>query len=413
MSFAALGLSDPLLKAIAEQGYSTPTAIQVEAIPAVLTGRDVMAAAQTGTGKTASFTLPILQKLSAKTESTPEPVRVLVLTPTRELAAQVVQSVETYSRYLPIRSTAVYGGVRIESQIAELADGVDVLVATPGRLLDLYKQGALNFNHLEVLVLDEADRMLDMGFIDDIRRIQSLLPENRQTLLFSATFSETLRSFAQGMLSNPVLIEAASANSTVSAIEQIVHPVDQARKSELLIDLIKKNQWQQVLVFTRTKKGADSLVAELKKVRISAESIHADRSQHARTHALDNFKNGQVVVLVATDIAARGLNISQLPCVVNFDIPYVAEDYVHRIGRTGRAGCSGLAISLVSEEEHKQLKSIEVFIGQTLQRKILRGFMPTEKAPKIEFDDAQYGCFDPNAKPKKPHRNRNRSRRRR
>lgn len=413
MSFAALGLSDPLLKAIAEQGYSVPTAIQVEAIPAVLTGRDVMAAAQTGTGKTASFTLPILQTLSAKFESTPAPVRALVLTPTRELAAQVLQSVETYSRYLHIRSTAVYGGVRIESQIAELAAGVDVLVATPGRLLDLYKQGSLNFNHLEVLVLDEADRMLDMGFIDDIRRIQSSLPENRQTLLFSATFSEALRSFAQGMLSNPMLIEAASANSTVSSIEQIVHPVDQERKSELLIDLIKKNQWQQVLVFTRTKRGADSLVAELQKVRISAESIHADRSQHARTQALENFKNGQVVVLVATDIATRGLNISQLPCVVNFDIPYVAEDYVHRIGRTGRAGSSGLAISLASEEELKQLKSIEVFIGQTLERKILRGFMPTEKAPQIEFDDAEYGCFDPNAKPKKHHRKRNRSRRRR
>jgi ATP-dependent RNA helicase RhlE len=399
MSFASLNLCDELLKAVAEQGYTTPTAIQLEAIPAVLSGRDVMAAAHTGTGKTASFTLPMVQLLSGGARPTALHVRALVITPTRELAAQVSESVQNYSRHMNIRSTAVFGGVRIEPQIAALQEGVDVLVATPGRLLDLYGQGAINFDELEILVLDEADRMLDMGFIDDIRRIQILLPDKRQTLMFSATFSTEVKLLSEGMFNNPLLIEVAAENSTAPTIKQVIHPVDKERKSELLIDLIKKNKWHQVLVFSRTKKGADSLVSELESAGIRAASIHANRTQYARTHALEDFRSGQVVALVATDIAARGLDVSQLPCVVNFDLPYVAEDYVHRIGRTGRAGTFGLAVSLVSEDEYKQLKSIEEVIGFQFERKILRGFMPTEKAPTSKFDDDEYGNFEPDTKP--------------
>ncbi len=399
MSFASLCLCDELLKAVAEQGYTTPTAIQLEAIPAVLSGRDVMAAAHTGTGKTASFTLPVVQLLSGGASPQALHVRALVLTPTRELAAQVTESVQNYSRHLNIHSASVFGGVRIEPQIAALQEGVDVLVATPGRLLDLYSQGAINFDQLEILILDEADRMLDMGFIDDIRRIQTLLPEKRQTLMFSATFSEEVKFLSEGMFNNALLIEAAAANSTAATIKQVIHPVDKNRKSELLIDLIKRNKWHQVLVFSRTKKGADSLVSELESAGISAASIHANRTQYARTHALEDFRSGQVVALVATDIAARGLDVSQLPCVVNFDLPYVAEDYVHRIGRTGRAGTFGLAVSLVSEDEYKQLKSIEEVIGFKFERKILRGFMPTEKAPTSKFDDDEYGSFEPDSKP--------------
>ena len=412
MSFAFLNLCDELLKAVADEGYSEPTAIQIEAIPAVLSGRDVMAAAHTGTGKTASFTLPMVQRLSGGASDgvsddqgdvvSPEAlhVRALVITPTRELAAQVFQSVQNYSRHLKISSAAVFGGVRIEPQIAQLQAGLDVLVATPGRLLDLYGQGAIKFDALEILVLDEADRMLDMGFIDDIRRIQMLLPVKRQTLMFSATFSDAVKSLSKGMFNDPLLIEVAAANSTADTIKQVIHPVDKERKSELLIDLIKRNKWHQVLVFSRTKKGADILVSELEKASIRAESIHANRTQHARTHALDDFKKGKIVALVATDIAARGIDVSQLPCVVNFDLPYVAEDYVHRIGRTGRAGSFGLAVSLVSEDEYKQLKSIEQVIGIEFERKIIRGFMPTEKKPVSKFDDDEYGCFEPDAKSK-------------
>ena len=400
MSFASLCLCDALLKAVAEQGYTTPTAIQLEAIPAVLSQRDVMAAAHTGTGKTASFTLPMVQLLSGGASPQALHVRALVLTPTRELAAQVTESVQNYSRHMNIRSAAVFGGVRIEPQIAALQEGVDVLVATPGRLLDLYSQGAINFDQLEILVLDEADRMLDMGFIDDIRRIQMLLPDKRQTLMFSATFSTEVKLLSEGMFNNPLLIEVAAANSTAATIKQVIHPVDKDRKSELLIDLIKRNKWHQVLVFSRTKKGADSLVNELESAGISAASIHANRTQYARTHALEDFRSGKVVALVATDIAARGIDVSQLPCVVNYDLPYVAEDYVHRIGRTGRAGSSGLAVSLVSEDEYKQLKSIEEVIGFQFERKILRGFMPTEKAPTSKFDDDEYGSFEPDSKPK-------------
>ncbi len=413
MSFASLCLCDELLKAVVEQGYTTPTAIQLQAIPAVLSGRDVMAAAHTGTGKTASFTLPMVQLLSGGASPQALHVRALVITPTRELAAQVTESVQNYSRHMNMRSAAVFGGVRIEPQIAALQEGVDVLVATPGRLLDLYGQGAINFDQLEILVLDEADRMLDMGFIDDIRRIQMLLPDKRQTLMFSATFSEAVKSLAKGMFNNPLLIEVAAANSTAATIKQVIHPVDKARKSELLIDLIKRNKWHQVLVFSRTKKGADSLVSELESAGISAASIHANRTQYARTLALEDFRSGRVVALVATDIAARGLDVSQLPCVVNFDLPYVAEDYVHRIGRTGRAGTFGLAVSLVSEDEYKQLKSIEEVIGFKFERKILRGFMPTEKAPKSEFDDNEYGSFEPDSKPQPNPRRRGKPARRR
>lgn len=413
MSFASLCLCDELLKAVAEQGYTTPTAIQIEAIPAVLSGRDVMAAAHTGTGKTASFTLPMVQLLSGGASPQALHVRALVITPTRELAAQVTESVQSYSRHMNIRSAAAFGGVRIEPQIAALQAGLDVLVATPGRLLDLYSQGAINFDQLEILVLDEADRMLDMGFIDDIRRIQILLPDKRQTLMFSATFSEEVKFLSEGMFNNPLLIEVAAANSTAATIKQVIHPVDKARKSELLIDLIKRNKWHQILVFSRTKKGADSLVSELESAGIRAASIHANRTQYARTHALESFKNGQVVALVATDIAARGLDVSQLPCVVNFDLPYVAEDYVHRIGRTGRAGTFGLAVSLVSEDEYKQLKYIEEVIGFQLERKILRGFMPAEKAPISKFDDDEYGNFEPDSKPQSNPRRRGKPQRRR
>ncbi len=404
MSFASLGLCDELLRAITEQGYTTPTAIQLDAIPAVLSGRDVMAAAQTGTGKTASFTLPMVQLLSGGASPHSLQVRALVIAPTRELAAQVTESVQRYSCHLTIRSASAFGGVRIEPQIAELQAGLDVLVATPGRLLDLFGQGAIDFSRLEILVLDEADRMLDMGFIDDIRRIQALLPDKRQTLMFSATFSEEVKSLAKVMFNNPVLIEAA-ANSTASTIKQVIHPVDKARKSELLIDLIKRNKWHQVLVFSRTKKGADSLVIELENASIRAASIHANRTQYARTHALEDFRRGAIVALVATDIAARGLDVSQLPCVVNVDLPYIAEDYVHRIGRTGRAGAFGLAVSLVSEDEYKQLKSIEEVIGFKFERKILRGFMPTEKVATSKFDDAEYGGFEPDSKANDPEPN--------
>ncbi len=414
MSFASLGLCDDLLKAVSEQGYTTPSPIQAEAIPQVLNQRDVMAVAQTGTGKTAGFTLPMVQLLSGGTSPQDKYVRALVITPTRELAAQVVDSVQNYSRHMNIRSAAVFGGVRIEPQISELQGGLDVLVATPGRLIDLYKQQAINFDQLEILVLDEADRMLDMGFIDDIRLIQNLLPSQRQTLMFSATFSNEIKSLANGMLNTPVLIEVTAVNSIVETISQKLYPVVKAYKNDLLIYLIKMNSWQQVLVFSRTKQGADSLVVLLKNVGISAESIHANRTQHARTQALDGFKNGTIRVLVATDIASRGIDINQLPCVVNFDLPYVAEDYVHRIGRTGRIGTSGLAVSFFSEEESKQLQSIERLIGHALEREIIPGFAPVDK-PKVPasspYDDDEYGNFEADLKPQRQGKSQGRGRR--
>ncbi|SFC56750.1 DEAD/DEAH box helicase [Pseudoalteromonas denitrificans] len=380
MSFCSLGLCDELLKAVSEQGYTMPSPIQVEAIPAVFKQRDMMAVAQTGTGKTAGFSLPMVQLLSEGERPQPHCVRALVITPTRELAAQVAKSVENYSRHMNLRSGAVFGGVRIEPQVSFLKDGIDVLVATPGRLVDLYNQKAINFDQLEILVLDEADRMLDLGFIDDIRHIKNLLPSKRQTLMFSATFSQEIKSLASSLLNNPLLIEVTAANSTVDKIKQKIYSVEKARKSELLIHLIKHNQWHQVLVFSRTKHGADNLVSELEKAGITAASIHANRTQHARTLALEGFKNEDIAVLVATDIASRGIDVNQLPYVVNFDLPYVPEDYVHRIGRTGRAGKLGLAVSLFSMDESKQLQAIERLIERKFELETIAGFKPNKKA---------------------------------
>ncbi|MDB2705450.1 DEAD/DEAH box helicase [Pseudomonadota bacterium] len=400
MSFSSLGLCDELLKTVAEQGYTAPSPIQSEAIPAVLSQRDVMAVAHTGTGKTAGFTLPMVQLLSGGPSPQDLHVRALVITPTRELAAQVADSVQNYSRYIDIRSTAVFGGVRIEPQITQLKAGIDILIATPGRLIDLYNQQAINFDQLEILVLDEADRMLDLGFIDDIHHIEKLLPSKRQTLMFSATFSTEIKSLANGMLNNPRLIEVVTTNSATDTVKQVLHPVDKARKSEVLIHLIKKNKWHQVLVFSRTKKGADSLVLQLKDAQISADSIHANRTQHARTRALEGFRNGNIAVLVATDIAARGIDVNQLPCVVNFDLPYLAEDYVHRIGRTGRAGTSGLAVSLFSEDESKQLQAIERLVGRQFEGDIIPGFAPSERIQVSSTDD-EYGNFEADPKPQR------------
>ena len=381
MSFSSLGLSESLLRAVAEQGYETPSPIQQQAIPAVLAGRDLMAAAQTGTGKTAGFTLPMLQILMGSADKprkkvAPNRIRALVLTPTRELAAQVGESVATYGKHLPLRHTVVFGGVGINPQMMALRKGVDVLVACPGRLLDLYSQNAVRFDDLEILVLDEADRMLDMGFIHDIRRVLKLLPQKRQNLLFSATFADEIRELATGLLNNPLSIEVAPRNSTAERIEQLVHPVDKANKPALLAHLVVKNNWEQVLVFTRTKHIANRLAERLEREGIQAAAIHGNKSQGARTKALAGFKSGEVRVLVATDIAARGLDIDKLPQVVNFELPNVAEDYVHRIGRTGRAGSAGHAISLVSADEGKLLRGIERLIKQELPREIVAGFEP-------------------------------------
>jgi len=394
MSFSSLGLCDELLKTLQEQSYDSPSPIQTKAIPVVLNHRDVMAVAQTGTGKTAAFILPIIQLLAGSKNSQVQSPRALVIVPTRELAAQVGENAHNYSRHMNIRSAAVFGGVRIEPQISQLQDGVDLLVATPGRLIDLYNQGTLNFEQLEILVLDEADRMLDLGFIDDIRRIQTLLPMKRQTLMFSATFSKQIKTLAKDMLNNPVSIEMAIEKGAIDKIKQQLHPVDKERKGELLTHLLKKHNWQQVLVFTRTKLGADRLAAQLESSGISAASIHANRTQHARTHALDGFKNGNIQVLVATDIASRGINVQQLPCVINFDLPYVAEDYIHRIGRTGRAGTFGLAISFFSDDESKQLKAIERATGRQLKREVIAGFAPIEKVSAESVDDDEYGNFE-------------------
>ncbi|PHS33436.1 MAG: ATP-dependent RNA helicase [Methylophaga sp.] len=382
MSFSSLGLSEPILKAVAEQGYDTPSPIQEQAIPAVLAGKDVMAAAQTGTGKTAGFTLPLLELLMKGQGVKPNQARVLIITPTRELAAQIGESVKTYGKFLPLRSAVVFGGVKINPQMMKLRRGVDILVATPGRLLDLYNQNAIRFNELEILVLDEADRMLDMGFINDIRKILAMLPKQRQTLMFSATFSNEIRTLAKGLVNNPVEISVTPRNTTVEAVEQWICPVDKKQKSALLIALINDNQWNQVLVFSRTKHGANKLTTQLEKVGLSAAAIHGNKSQGARTRALANFKSGQIQVLVATDIAARGLDIEQLPHVVNFDLPNVPEDYVHRIGRTGRAGATGQAVSLVSADEFKQLADIERLIGQLIDRKVMEGFEPVNALPE-------------------------------
>ena len=398
MSFDSLGLSAPILQAVAEQGYDTPSPIQLQAIPAVLEGRDVMAAAQTGTGKTAGFTLPLLEKLAKGPRVQPNQVRALILTPTRELAAQVAESVETYSRHLPLRSTVVFGGVKINPQMMRLRRGVDVLVATPGRLLDLYNQNALKFKQLEVLVLDEADRMLDMGFIHDIRKILAVLPKSRQNLLFSATFSDDIRNLAKGLVKSPVEISVTPRNATAKTVEQWICPVDKSKKAALLTRLIQENDWSQVLVFTRTKHGANRLTRHLEGKGIQAAAIHGNKSQNARTKALAEFKSGAIRILVATDIAARGLDIDQLPQVVNFDLPNVAEDYVHRIGRTGRAGATGEAVSLVCADEFKELVAIEKLTRQVIDREIIPGFVPANTLPESKLDTRP----PKRKKPKKP-----------
>ncbi len=379
MSFNSLGLSAELLRAISEQGYTKPTPIQSKAIPIILEGKDVLGGAQTGTGKTAGFTLPLLQRLSQNPVGNGRrPVRALVLTPTRELAAQVGASVEAYGRHLPLRSSVIFGGVKINPQIAQLKQGVDILVATPGRLLDHVGQKTVDLSQVEILVLDEADRMLDMGFIHDIRKVLALLPKTsaRQTLLFSATFSDEIKQLADRLLNSPELIEVARHNSTADRIQQAVHPVDKGRKQELLSHLIGANNWRQVLVFTRTKHGANRLAQQLERDGLSATAIHGNKSQGARTRALAEFKSGDVRVLVATDIAARGLDIDQLPHVVNYELPNVPEDYVHRIGRTGRAGNEGEAISLVCVDEHKLLRDIEHLLKREIPKVVLDGYQP-------------------------------------
>jgi ATP-dependent RNA helicase RhlE len=387
MSFSNLGLSDAIVRAVTEHGYTIPTPIQLQAIPAVLAGGDLLAGAQTGTGKTAGFTLPILHRLStdakgaALTSSTSaRSVRALILTPTRELAAQVEESVRTYGKYLKLNSTVIFGGVGINPQIKNLKHGVDILVATPGRLLDHMQQGTVNLSQVEILILDEADRMLDMGFIRDIRKVLAVLPKKRQNLLFSATFSEEIKALADGLLNAPAMIEVARRNSTVEIIAQKVHPVDRDKKHPMLSHLIKTQKWSQVLVFTRTKHGANKLVEQLGADGIGALAIHGNKSQSARTKALAEFKDGALQVLVATDIAARGIDIDQLPHVVNYDLPNIPEDYVHRIGRTGRAGATGEAISLVCVDELEMLKDIEKLIKQVLPKQIIPGFEPDANA---------------------------------
>ena len=365
MSFKNLGLSEPLLKAIALQGYKNPTPIQEKSIPEVFAGKDVLASAQTGTGKTAGFTLPLLQILSENPVRKRRPIRVLILTPTRELAAQILANLDQYGKFLDVRSTVIFGGVSANPQITALRKGIDILVATPGRLLDLENQRKLSLHEVDHLVLDEADRMLDMGFLRDIKRVLQLLPKDRQNLLFSATFSKEIKALAGSFLHNPVLVEATPENTTVEKIQQKVYRVDKKKKPQLIIQLIKEGNWQQVLVFTRTKYGANKLADKMGKNGITAVPIHGNKSQNARTKALSDFKKGKVRVLVATDIAARGLDIPLLPHVVNFEIPNVPEDYVHRIGRTGRAGESGEAVSLVSIEEVPLLKDIVKLIGFT------------------------------------------------
>lgn len=393
MTFESLGLSAELLRAIAEAGYTIPTPVQAEAIPLIMAGRDVQAAAQTGTGKTAGFTLPILHRLQpmASTSSSParHPIRALVLTPTRELAAQVEESVKTYSRYLALRSTVIYGGVPMDPQVQALRAGVEIVVATPGRLLDHVQQKTLQLSQVEILVLDEADRMLDMGFMPDIRRIIALLPARRQNLLFSATFSDDIKKLSGGILNNPASVEVARANTTAESISQVIYPVESENKKYLLTHLIKNMPIPQAIVFTRTKEGANRLCHHLERENILAAAIHSDKTQTQRTHSLNQFKVGEIHILVATDIAARGLDIDQLPFVVNFDLPHVPEDYVHRIGRTGRAGSKGCALSLVCPEEARNRAAIEKMIEQTIRDESLPNFSKgqSQRRPSHDTED--------------------------
>ncbi|MFM2085793.1 MAG: hypothetical protein RLZZ237_662 [Pseudomonadota bacterium] len=381
MSFSSLGLIDPLVRKLDELGYAKPTPVQAQAIPAVLAKRDLMAAAQTGTGKTAGFAVPLLQRLTLEGVVEPLCVRVLVLVPTRELAEQVYASFRSYGGNLPLRSFVAYGGVPIEPQIAKLRKGLDVLVATPGRLLDLQSQGAVKFEQLQTLVLDEADRMLDLGFERELDLLLMAMPKQRQTLLFSATFSDAIRAMAKTMLKDPVSVEVSPRNSTVKAVQQSVIVCDKKRKPELFLHLLKKKRWGQVLVFVKTRKGVEQLVGTLLEHGVRADSIHGDKTQPNRLRALSRFKATEVQVLVATDVAARGLDIEQLPQVVNFDLPTVAEDYIHRIGRTGRAGASGMALSLVCADEVELLSAIEVLIKQTLKRSEEPGFEAEHRVP--------------------------------
>jgi ATP-dependent RNA helicase RhlE len=393
MSFKSLGLSDALVKAVEEKGYTTPSPIQQKAIPHILEGKDILASAQTGTGKTAGFTLPVLQYLTATKHPKYRPLRVLVLTPTRELAAQVHENVREYSKYVDIRSTVVFGGVKAASQIKTLKQGVDILVATPGRLLDLHDQKAVSFKRVDVLILDEADRMLDMGFARDLNKIISFMPAKRQNLMFSATFSDDIKKLAAGILNNPVEVETAPQNATAQKVSHKVYNVDKNQKTPLIIKLIKDNNWEQVLVFTRTKHGANKLTEKLIKSGISAAAIHGNKSQGARTKALKNFKDNSIKILVATDIAARGLDIPLLPHVINFELPNVPEDYVHRIGRTGRAGAEGEAISFVCSEETEYQKEIEKILNEKLKTSVLEGFEPTDTAPPKRAATQSKGSF--------------------
>ncbi|MDG2484132.1 MAG: DEAD/DEAH box helicase [Flavobacteriaceae bacterium] len=380
MTFQSLGLIEALLKAVRLQGYETPSPIQQKAIPPILEGLDVLASAQTGTGKTAGFTLPMLQILSKNPVRHRRPVRALVLTPTRELADQVFTNIKHYSKFLDLRSTVIFGGVNQNPQIKQLRNGVDVLVATPGRLIDLENQGHLSLSQVEIFILDEADRMLDMGFKRDIDKIRSLIPSRRQNLMFSATFSREIKSLAQTLLKRPIIVEATPENTTVEAVTQQIYRVAKEKKPKLLIKLIKDGQWQQVLVFMRTKHGANKLCKKLETAQISAMAIHGNKSQGARTRALAGFKNRDIRVLVATDIAARGLDIPLLPHVINYELPNIPEDYVHRIGRTGRAGANGVALSLVCAEETSYLASIEKLTKQRFKKEIVEDFEPDPNA---------------------------------
>jgi len=400
MTFATLGLIEPLLRALETLGYQTPTPVQAQAVPAVLAGRDLMAAAQTGTGKTAGFALPLLQRLTLEGPSVASNcVRALVLVPTRELAEQVHANIVQYREHLPLSSYAVYGGVSINPQMMKLRKGVDVLVATPGRLLDLYRQNAVKFTQLQTLVLDEADRMLDLGFSEELRDIYAALPKKRQTLLFSATFSDAIRLMAGQMLDDPLSIEVSPRNVAASSVKQWIVPVDKKRKAELFCHLLKKQRWKQVLVFAKTRSGVDQLVERLQGLAINADGIHGDKPQATRQRALDRFKAGEVQILVATDVAARGLDIEDLPLVVNFDLPIVAEDYIHRIGRTGRAGSTGEAISLVCADEVQLLSAIEVLTRQPLKRVEEADFEPDHRVPDT---DATGQVVKKPKKPKKP-----------
>jgi ATP-dependent RNA helicase RhlE len=403
MNFDELGLAEPLLRAVHEAGYTTPTPIQLQAIPAVLKGGDLLAGAQTGTGKTAGFTLPMLHRLLESGQKKDAKgrvlIRTLILTPTRELAAQVEESVRTYGKYTSLSSMVIFGGVGMQPQIDRLRKGVDILVATPGRLLDLHQQRACDLSHVEIFVLDEADRMLDMGFIHDIKKVLAVLPVKKQSLLFSATFSDEIKTLADRLLNAPVLIEVARRNQTAETIEQAVHPVSRDRKKQLLAHLIKSGDWHQVLVFTRMKHGANRLAEFLNDSEISAMAIHGNKSQTARTRALAEFKAGSLQVLVATDIAARGIDIDQLPHVVNFEMPNVPEDYVHRIGRTGRAGAQGRAVSLVCVDEDIFLREIEKLIKRPIPREVIPGFEPdpSERAEPIVLGRTSIGVRGPSS----------------